>query len=176
MTDRSDQPISQHRYRLAALAGEYGRALIGMVFCFGILAATAPITPIAGLLSGFGALFTLYGVQTLIRHWTVINLSAKGINMRGPIGGALAWTDLRGLSLRYFSTRRDRSGGWMQLKIKGKRRTIRIGSAIADFDRLVLASTQAARARGLTLDAASLENLHTLGLLEPPNQAGGGAS
>jgi hypothetical protein len=82
----------------------------------------------------------------------------------GPLGTRLAWEDVRGLSLRYFSTRRDRTGGWMQLKVRGEQRAVRIDSLINDFDVILERAARAARARGVALDSSSIENLRRRGV------------
>ncbi|MGD9537797.1 MAG: hypothetical protein AB7P52_18495 [Alphaproteobacteria bacterium] len=158
------ETISEHHYPFGALAGDYFRAGIGLLFTMGPLAATAPLAPVTGVLAAFGALFAVYGGRTVIRHCTVIRLSAKGMEAKGPLGARIAWRDVNGLTLRYFSTKRDRTGGWMQLKIRGKGRALRIDSAIDDFDAILRRAVGAAREGGVRLDSSSVENLRLRGV------------
>lgn len=155
---------SSHRYPAGALIGDYCRAGIGLLFTLGPLAVTTPLPVVSAVFGAFGALFLAYGARTVIRHCTVIRLSAKGMETIGPLGTRLAWDDVRGLSLRYFSTRRDRTGGWMQLKVRGGRRAVRIDSMIEGFDAILVRAARAARAQGVTLDESSLENLRLRGV------------
>lgn len=156
--------VTTHRYPAGALLGDYCRAGIGLLFAMGPFAVATPLPAITGVLGAFGALFLAYGARTVIRHCTVISLSAKGMETNGPLGMQLAWDDVRGLSLRYFSTRRDRTGGWMQLKVRGERRAVRIDSMIDDFDAILERAARAARARGVRLDSSSAENLRLRGI------------
>ncbi len=160
----SAEPSTTHRYPTGALLGDYCRAGIGLFFTMGPLAVTTPLPVITGILGALGALFLAYGARTVIRHCTVIRLSAEGMEANGPLGMRLAWDDVRGLSLRYFSTRRDRTGGWMQLKVRGERRAVRIDSMIDDFDAILERAARAARARGVKLDSSSAENLRLRGV------------
>jgi hypothetical protein len=155
---------SEHRYPFDALIGDYLRAGIGLLFTMGPLAVTTPLAPITGLLAALGALFFVYGGRTVIRHCTVIRLSAKGMEAKGPLGARIAWHDVKGLTLRYFSTRRDRTGGWMQLKVRGRSRALRIDSTIDDFDAILRRATDAARESGVKLDSSSVENLRLRGI------------
>jgi hypothetical protein len=158
------EATSLHRYPFGVLLGEYCRAGIGLLFTLGPLAVTVPLAPVTGVLATLAALFAAYGVRTIIRHSTVIALSDHAMETRGPLGMRLAWDEMRALSVRYFSTRRDRAGGWMQLKVRGRRRAIRVDSTIEGFATILLAAARAARARGVRLDASSLENLRAQGI------------
>jgi hypothetical protein len=162
--ERWPEASSQHRYPFEALIGDYARAGIGLLFTMGLLALTTPIAPVTGALAAFGALFAAYGGRTVIRHCTVIRLSAKGMEAQGPFGARIPWHEIRGLTLRYFSTKRDRTGGWMQLKVRGRGRAVRIDSAIDDFEVILRHAAGAARASGVMLDANSLENLRLRGV------------
>src|SRR3546814_11929791 len=59
---------------------------------------------------------TLFPYTTLFRS---VEVGDRGIVARGPLGGAIAWPDLEDLRLRYYSTRRDRTQGWMHMTLKG---------------------------------------------------------
>ncbi|MSO70251.1 MAG: hypothetical protein EXQ98_08285 [Alphaproteobacteria bacterium] len=153
-----------HRYPLRTLIGDYGRAGVGLFFTVGPFAVTSPLPVVSGILAAFAALFFAYGARTVIRHCTVIRLSAKGMEASGPLAAHLGWDEMRGLSLRYFSTRRDRAGGWMQLRVKGARGSMRIDSTIDEFDIILERAARAARACGVALDSSTVENLRLRGV------------
>lgn len=159
-----DEASSVHRYPAAVMLGDYFRSGMGLFFTVVPLAVTTPLPAVTGVLTGLAALFLAYGGRTVIRHCTVIRLSAKGMETRGPLGTHIAWEDVRGLSLRYFSTRRDRTGGWMQLKVKGERGAVRIDSTIDDFDVILHRTARAARALAVKLDSSTVENLRLRGV------------
>ena len=81
--------------------------------------------------------------------------------------GAIDFSDV---AIRYFSTKRDRSDGWLQLDVRGGGRRISADSTISDFPGLVTAVTSAARQRGIELSPTTLANL---GALNAPGLAGG---
>ena len=98
---------------------------------------------------------------------TVIEISDMGVRASGPLGATIAWEDLRDVRLRYYSTRRDRERGWMDLRLKGRRQTLRIDSAIEGFEHIVRRTTDFAPHHGIELGAATRANLKSMGLGEP---------
>jgi hypothetical protein len=68
------------------------------------------------------------------------------------------------MRLAYYSTRRDRREGWMQLDLRSGWSRLMIDSRIEGFTELVMASAKAAERRGLALDAATSVNLEALGI------------
>ena len=89
----------------------------------------------------------------------MIEADAQGIVAHGPLGTRIAWRDLTSFKLRYFSVRRDRQRGWMQLDLRGGGRRLRIESTISGFDDLATLAHDAALAKGLPVDDASQANL-----------------
>ncbi len=62
------------------------------------------------------------------------------------------------MTLGYYSTRRDRGGGWMQLKLKAAGRTLKFDSSISDFVTIAGRAVAAARANGVALNDRTLAN------------------
>jgi hypothetical protein len=117
------------------------------------------------ILTAGAAIFLVYFARTVCRQLTRIALDEAGISVKGPLGAAIRWDALRVLQLEYYSTRSDREEGWMQLKLRDKRSTIRIDSGIVDFAQLAdLAAAQVAR-RGVAIEEASRANLMALGVV-----------
>lgn len=165
---------TRHRYPLRTVIVEYVQSAIGMAFTFGPLAATTPLPAVTGVLAALGTLFFVFGVRTVIRHNTVVELSDVGVAARGLNPAEVRWNELDRLKLSYFSTKRDRTGGWMQVRLKGQGRTLRVDSSMEGFDQLVARSTEAAQARQLALDPSTIQNLAWLGLLTKDDSAGAG--
>ncbi len=143
---------------------EYLRAGLGMAFTLGPFAAGMPLAPIAGVLAALAALFAVFGVRTWVRHRTRIRLTDEGLAVEGLRPRRLPWDGLTRCALDYYSTKRDRRDGWMQLKLKAEGRSLKIDSQIEGFETLVGGAARAARARALTLDAATVENLRAIGI------------
>ncbi len=154
------------RYPLRFLAFDYAGGGVGLALSLGLLAFAQPAAPVAWVLAAAGALFLVYFARTVCRQLTHIELDETGIRVRGPAFGppsaAIRWEDLRSLQLDYYSTRRDREGGWMQLKVSDAQRTIRIDSDLDGFAAVARAAARAAAARDLALDTATLGNLQML--------------
>ena len=150
------------RYPARALAAEYARAAVGAALFLGALAWLEPAPVVGGMLAAAAALFLVYFARTVCRQLTRIELDEAGIRARGPLGAAIRWADLRSLRLDYYSTRRDQEEGWMQLRLRGARRAIRVDSGLAGFADLAREAAARARAGGLALDEPTLSNLRLL--------------
>jgi hypothetical protein len=154
--------IRAYGYPGRALAADYARAGLGAGIFLGALAWLEPAAPIAGILTAGAALFLVYFARTVCRQLTRIELDETGIRARGPIGAAIRWGELRSLRLDYYSTRRDQEEGWMQLRLRGARGTIRVDSGLAGFAELARAAVARASEQGLALDESTRANLALL--------------
>ena len=154
----------EYRYPARALAGDYARAGIGLLVTLGPL-LFVPASPVMMvILGGLAALFLAFGARTVLRQCTVVRLDDAGIAAVGPVRAQIAWKDLEGLALAYYSTRRDRTRGWMQVTMKGRGSRLRIDSTIDGFGDIVRAATRHAERRGLGLSPATMGNLTAMGI------------
>lgn len=150
------------RYSLRSLALAYVGSAAGILCTLGLVGFAQLAAPVAWLLTGVGGLFLVYFARTVCRQLTHIEVDGTGVRAAGPLGAAIRWENLRSLRLDYYSTRADREGGWMQLKLGDAQRSIRIDSELEDFARLVeIAAGEAAR-RHVALDASTAANLEAL--------------
>ena len=94
--------------------------------------------------------------------WDPIEMT-ETVSSLGPAPASIRWSELDRMRLAYYSTRRDRSGGWMQLELRAGWASMRIDSRIEGFTELVKASARAAETRGLALDPATAANLEASG-------------
>ncbi len=151
---------------------DYLRAGFGVATTGGLLLFVTPASVMLWLLAGFAVLFLVFGLQTARRQMTAYELGASGLRVLSPLGAVIKWEELRSVELRYYSTRKDRSNGWMQLILHGGGRAIRIDSSVTGFAELAQAAAAAAHDRHLPLSAASRSNLASLGILQAdPDQA-----
>jgi hypothetical protein len=153
-----------YTYPTSAMYGDYTRAAAGFVPTAAILAAMPVGMVAATVLSGFAALFAVFGVRTILRHGTRFEVTGSALRASGLRHTSIAWGELDGMTLAYYSTRRDRRDGWMQLELRSRWTKIRVDSRIEGFTELVDKSARAARSRGLSLNAATLANLAALGV------------
>ncbi len=155
--------VSVHRYRLDALLPDYARAGAGAALTIGPVALVQLSSIMAVVLGGLGLLFVAYGARTLWRQAASFTLDDTGLSVAGPFARRIAWEDLQGVSVRYYSTRRDRSEGWMHLTVRDRqRRRIGLDSSLEGFARIATAAARAATRAGIDLDDTTRSNLAAL--------------
>lgn len=159
--------MTVHRHGLASLGGDYLRAGLGLALTAGPLALAGPGAAAAWVLGPVGLLFAVHGLWTLRRHLTVVTCGDGGLSLAGPAARRLAWPELTEMRLRYFSTRRDRERGWMQLSLAGGGVTVRLDSTIDGFEDIVRRAARAAAAADVALGDATVRNLESLGITAP---------
>lgn len=146
-------------YPLARLWPDYLRAGGGFAICLGLLLFAAPQSVIFALLVGLSLLFAWLGAATVWRQQIEIELDATGVVRRGwGRTVALPWSTVKAVTLRYYSTRRDRSEGWLQLVIAAEGGTLRVDSNLIGFPSLVERSFAAAERNGVVIGEMSRLN------------------
>jgi hypothetical protein len=151
-------------YPRLVLLADYARASTGLLFAAAIV--FLPLHwALAITFAIIAALLFAFGLRTYLRQLSRIEISDTGIAVAGPLPRRVDWAELAGFRLRYFSMRRDRKRGWMELTLRGRTGTLSIESQIDGFGEIVERAARAA-AR-LELDEASLVNLAALGIARP---------
>ncbi|TNE39918.1 MAG: hypothetical protein EP348_02840 [Alphaproteobacteria bacterium] len=153
------------------LIADYLRALAGILLSFLPLLLLNRLSVIVWILVFLLFLFVCYGMRTLLRQVTRLEIGETGIFVIGPFKRSIRWEDLGDFRLRYYSTRRDREKGWMNLKVRGKGVRLSIDSSIDRFDELVHLVYAAARHRHLVIDPVTGRNLQALGIHVPVGEA-----
>jgi hypothetical protein len=156
--------MTSHAYPTSAMLGDYFRAGAGCVPATVVL-VTLPVNAIAGIaLAGLALLFASFGIRTVLRHCSPLEMTDSTLRATGLLRASIVWQELDRMRLGYYSTRRDRRDGWMQLELRSGSSSINLDSRIEGFAELVARSARAAERRGLSLDAATLANLAVLGV------------
>jgi hypothetical protein len=151
-------------YPASAMIGDYLRAAAGLLPTVLIL-STVSVGAVAGIvLGGFAAIFGAFGIRTALRHGTSVEVSDNGLQAVGLRPVTIDWADLDRMRLAFYSTRRDRKSGWMQLELGAGRARLSLDSRLDGFDRLVRHAAAAAAARDLELSDATAANLQALGI------------
>lgn len=153
-----------YRYPARAISADYARGLGGIALTAGPVWILAPAGPVVWVLAACALLFLVYFARAVVRHLTRIELSETGIAARGPFGTAIPWDELRSMKLNHYTTRSDRSGGWMQLDLSTRQRSIRVDSRLGSFSELAGAAAQEALRHGCRLDDGTRVNLKALGV------------
>ena len=156
--------MTSYRYPPRAVRGDFVRSVTGLALTLGPMLLARPAPLMMALLGACAVVFAGHGVRTWIKSATRIEVDDEGISSRGPRNATLRWNGLERMSLDYYSTRRDRAGGWMQMKLSGEGARIRVDSALEGFESVVARAAGAAAARGIALAPATAANLATLGI------------
>jgi hypothetical protein len=159
-----------YRYPAAELRGDYIRAGFGIVLTGLPLIATWGQLYAGLILGGLMAVFVIFGLRTWLRRKSLYEVDNDGIVRNGwSILGAgrvsLPWREVERVKLAFYSTRRDRSKGWMHLKISGGTHRLGIDSIIEGFDDIAARSAHAAASNGVRLSDSTLRNFAALGLV-----------
>jgi hypothetical protein len=160
--------VNTHRYPRATVVGDFVRAGFGLAITAAPALAIPATSPAQFVLVPLALLFLAFGVRTWLRSVAVIAVTARDISLSAPWHARLAWQNLKAVRVNYYSTRFDRSGGWMQLMLKGAGgpdgATIRLDSTLEGFSDIARQAAAAARAAGLTLSEATKNNFSALGI------------
>jgi hypothetical protein len=141
------------------------RAAAGLVLCGLPLLALDVNRWLAAVLGAGLVLFALFLVRTALRQRTRFVLGPDTLCADGPGGKVVEWNRLDRLKLSYFSTKRDRTGGWMQLSVgSAGAGTVKVDSALDGFYDIVERAAAAALANGVELTLATRANLKSMGI------------
>ncbi len=153
------------RYPRQTLWADYLRAAAGVVLC-GMPLLLLEVNPwLAAILAGGFILFGLFFLRTALRQKTRYVLGPDTLCADGPAGTLVEWQRLDRMKLSYFSTKRDRTDGWMQLSLgSAGGRTVKVDSSLDGFYDIVERAARAAEATGIELSVATRTNLHSMGI------------
>jgi len=153
------------RYPRQTLWADYLRATAGVLLCGAPLLLLDVNRWLAYCLAAGLVLFALFLVRTALRHQTRYVLGPDTLCADGPAGTLVEWGRLDRLKLSYFSTKRDRSDGWMQLSVGSTGgRLLKVDSSLDGFHDIVERAARAADAGGVGLSDATRANLRAMGV------------
>ena len=156
--------MSVHRYAPSALRADILRGAAGLILCLLPILLLKLHWVVLAVFATAAAVFALFLARSLQRRYTEVCLDDAGIVARGPRGGAIAWPQLRQMRIRFFSTRRDRSGGWMQMTLSGPGTKLEMESTLDGFEAIAERACKAALANGVDLSPTTIANLEALGI------------
>jgi hypothetical protein len=157
----------RYTYSSGAMLGDYLRAAAGLAPVAVIFATVSVGAVPAVILGGFAAIFGAFGIRTALRHGTILEVSENGLRAVGLRPATIPWAALDRMKLAYYSTRRDRKAGWMQLQLSAGPARLTLDSRLDGFEQLVRHAAIAAAARGLELSEATAANLQALNIRVP---------
>jgi hypothetical protein len=154
--------MTTHRYDPRTLAPDFARAGAGLGVSLGVLAWFEPAAWLGPPLAALAALFAAFAWRTLRQQFTAVEIDGNYVRWRAFGRHCIAWKDLRLVTLRHYSTRRDRGQGWMQLTLGGGGRRISIDSNIGGFPELLARVLAEAHAAGVPVARHTLANAAAL--------------
>lgn len=152
------------RYPLSALAGDYLRGLLGLGISSVITVTVDRESPLLWLFLGSTALLLVYTLRTVGNHLSRFKLTEEGIGRSPWPTRYIAWGQLDGIALRYYSIRRKRRDGWMTMTLRAGRTSIDLESSLPHFQAIVTRAAKAAKDNNLTVDRITLDNLNAIGV------------
>jgi hypothetical protein len=104
--------MTELRYPLSALLGDYARGLLGIAICLVIVITYDWTNRLVWLFIALTVLFLVYTMRTAIRQKTIIGVDDGGI-VQTLFGSSrrIDWNRLQSLSLRYYATKRAKKKG-----------------------------------------------------------------
>ena len=163
--------MSRMYYPFSRLWPDYLRSGLGLLICLGLLLFAAPQSVIFVLLVGLSLLFACLGVVTLWRQQIEVQLDSSGVASYGrwhfgQRRRVIPWAEASGVTLRYYSTRRDRSEGWLQLTIEGHGGRLRVDSDLIGFPPPAREALSAADRYGIPLSDVTRANATRIDVMD----------
>jgi hypothetical protein len=159
--------VTDHRYPLNRIMADYFVGGSGVLMSAGVLALAPTVLYVDVICGGLTAIFLLFTMLTAFRQRLRIAVDAEGVRVTGGRVRSIKWGELEAVTLRYFSTRRNRKNGWMTLTLGGGGRRVAVESHLEGFEVLARHAAQAAAARRLSLDPATRSNFAALDIHLP---------
>src|SRR5262249_9690097 len=154
--------MAVYRYPSGRILADYFLGIGGAVMCALLLAVGSGSRFVLILFGGLTAVFLLFTIHTARRQSLRIAADADGVRMSGGWVRSLRWDEVEAVTLRYYSTRRNRKGGWMSLTLRGRGQKIAIDAQLEGFEAVARRAGEVAAARALPLAPATLSNFSSL--------------
>lgn len=173
--------MNVHRYDKHSVRADLRRAAMGLLLTAGPMLLLGDSTVALVILGVLALLFLAFGLRTILRGMMLVHVTEHGLSS-DPLGGrkgslpglaprTIAWRDIRKVGLRFFSLKRDRSEGWMELSLGDGHRSLRLDLTLDGFKDIVVRAAEAARANNVALSDSTKANLSGLGIHIPAGDA-----
>ena len=166
--------VATHRWTAKALTGDLTKGVLSLGVALFLLAA-APFGSIGSVIAlCLAIVFGLYLAHTVSRLRTVVEVDDQGLLLSGGLFGpkTIKWSELERFELRYFSLRRDRKEGWMDLKLKARGQTVAIDDRLDGFHDVLARAWTGARSADIGVSDATHANLVAAGIIAKPRSHG----
>lgn len=166
--------MSVHRYDKHSVRADLRRAATGLILTVAPILLLGDSIVASAILGVLALLFLAFGLRTALRGMALVHVTEHGLSfdslgarvprLPGLAPRTIAWRDIRKVGLRFFSLKRDRSEGWMELSLGDGRQSLRLDSTLDGFKDIVARAAAAARANGVALSDSTQANLAALGI------------
>lgn len=159
--------ISVHRWQPAALTGDLVRGIVAVALTLFFLLLVPAFTVAFYALLVLAVLFGLYLAGTVSRWRSVVEADDQGMRVAGGTFGTrtIAWAELKRFDLRHFPLSRDRTQGWMELKLSSDKASVTVDDRLERFDELLARAWVAARQAEVGVSDSTHANLVAAGLI-----------
>ena len=151
-----------YRYPKGQILADYVLGGSGAAMSGALVALAPTSTFVLVIFGGLTGMFLLFTMRTALRQRLRIAADGEGIGLTGGWVRFLRWDEMEGVRLRYYSTRRNRKGGWMTLTLRGRGGRISLDSHLDGFEALARRAGEEATRRQLGLDHATQSNFAAL--------------
>lgn len=163
--------MTTYRYPQNSLLPDYARAAGGFLLMALPLPWLMDTLPVVVIMGSLAIVFALFGASTAIRQLTAVTLSEEGVSTSGPRAATVLWRNIDRVDMRYFSTRKDREKGWMELRLAAGDQALKVDSNLEGFVEIARAAADAAATKGIELSPTTRENFLALGIKPSPAAA-----
>lgn len=161
----------RYRYPTEALIGDYARSGTGLALSGGPFLFVTPHWVVGVVLGAMALLFAGFGLRTALRQRQAIDIDETGVILYGLVKRTrIEWEALARVTLAYYSTKRDRTDGWMDLTlVDGTGGRIQIESSLDGFHAIAETAAELIEARAtagepLMVSETTLVNFQALGI------------
>ena len=151
------------KYSRKSISGDYLRAIIGLVITGGLLLAATKVTIFQYIFAAGALLFFGFLLRTFLRQFSSFVVTKQDLKRVGLFKRSLSWDQLNNVTLKYFSTRRDRKAGWYQLTLSDDIVKITIDSELMGFDTVMKICSDVVMQKQLTVSETTSENFASSG-------------
>ena len=151
------------KYSRKSISGDYIRAVTGLVITGGLLLAATKITIFQYIFAAGALLFFGFLIRTFLRQFSSFVVTEQDLRRVGLFKRSLYWDQLNNVTLKYFSTRRDRKAGWYQLTLSDGIVKITIDSELMGFDTVMKICSDVVIQKQLTVSETTSENFASSG-------------
>ena len=153
----------EYGYSFSSVGGDFVRAVIGLVLCSLPVLLGLELILALWFLVPLTAVFITFLVRIIIRYMTTVTVTDEWIRVHSFFDITLHWADVTDFKLSYFTLRRDGEKGWMQMRLRNAKNSVRIESSLVGFEEIASRAFAAAEANQISLNSATTSNLEVFG-------------